>query len=117
MACNPSFGGVGKGHLVREIDALDGVCARLCDQAGIQFRMLNMSKGPAVWGPRAQVDRDLYRNAMQKEMALTPGLSVHEGTVEDLIVDRTRSPPTVVGIRLEDGTEVRADAVVSRLTQ
>eukprot|EP00037_Helgoeca_nana_P023480 m.243764 g.243764 ORF g.243764 m.243764 type:complete len:686 (+) comp26365_c0_seq10:106-2163(+) len=112
MACNPSFGGVGKGHLLREIDALDGVCSRLCDHAGIQFRVLNHSKGPAVWGPRAQVDRDMYRDAMQKEIGGTPGLTVHEGTVEDLVVDKTQDPPKVVGIRLADGTEVTASAVV-----
>eukprot|EP00055_Hartaetosiga_balthica_P015906 m.97592 g.97592 ORF g.97592 m.97592 type:complete len:701 (-) comp8990_c0_seq3:2133-4235(-) len=84
MSCNPSFGGIGKGHLLREIDALDGLSPRICDHAGIQFRVLNKSKGPAVWGPRAQIDRDLYKQRMQKEILAIKGLDVIEDTVEDL---------------------------------
>jgi tRNA uridine 5-carboxymethylaminomethyl modification enzyme len=108
MSCNPAIGGLGKGHLVREIDALDGLMGRVADAAGIQFRLLNRSKGPAVHGPRTQVDRKLYRQVMQAEVRATPGLEVIEGGVEDLIVESDR----VQGVILGDGRSVRAGAVV-----
>jgi tRNA uridine 5-carboxymethylaminomethyl modification enzyme len=108
MSCNPAIGGLGKGHLVREIDALDGVMGRMADRAGIQFRMLNRSKGPAVWGPRAQIDRARYRAAMQAEMRDTPGLTVIEAEAEDLIFRDGR----VAGLRTGDGRQIDATAVV-----
>ncbi|CAH6780193.1 Mto1 [Phodopus roborovskii] len=86
MSCNPSFGGIGKGHLMREVDALDGLCSRICDQSGIHYKVLNRRKGPAVWGLRAQIDRKLYKQNMQEEVLNTPLLTVQEGTVEDLVL-------------------------------
>ena len=108
MSCNPAIGGLGKGHLVREVDALDGLMGRAADAAGIQFRLLNRSKGPAVQGPRAQADRRLYRRAMQEAIAATAGLSIVEGGVEDLIVRDGR----VAGVVLADGRALPAGAVV-----
>ncbi len=108
MSCNPAIGGLAKGQLVREIDALDGLMGRVADQGGIQFRMLNASKGPAVRGPRAQADRKLYRQAMQAAIAALPGLTVVEGEAADLIVDGNR----VAGVVLADGQRLPAGAVV-----
>ncbi len=108
MSCNPAIGGLGKGHLVREIDALDGIMGRIADASGIQFRLLNRSKGAAVQGPRAQIDRALYRRNMQSEILATENLSVIEGGVEDLILEGDR----VAGVVLADGSEVRGRAVV-----
>jgi tRNA uridine 5-carboxymethylaminomethyl modification enzyme len=108
MSCNPAIGGLGKGHLVREIDALDGLMGRVADAAGIQFRLLNRSKGPAVQGPRAQADRKLFRQAMQAAIRATPGLEVIEGAVEDLLVEDGE----VVGLSTADGRRFGAGAVV-----
>lgn len=108
MSCNPAIGGLGKGHLVREIDALDGVMGRIADLAGIQFRLLNRRKGPAVQGPRAQADRKIYRTQMLTEMENTPNLEIVEGEATDLIMQDGR----VAGIVLADGSEVHARAVV-----
>ncbi len=108
MSCNPAIGGLGKGHLVREIDALDGLMGRIADKSGIQFRMLNRSKGPAVWGPRAQIDRKLYREAMQDEILNHRNLTVIQDGVEDLIVNGEK----VGGVTGESETEYFATTVV-----
>jgi tRNA uridine 5-carboxymethylaminomethyl modification enzyme len=108
MSCNPAIGGLGKGHLVREVDALDGLMGRVADAAGIQFRMLNRRKGPAVRGPRAQADRKLYAAAMQAAIRETDNLCVIEGEADELAVSAGR----VNGIRLADGREIFAGAVV-----
>ena len=108
MSCNPAIGGLGKGHLVREVDALDGLMGRVADAGGIQFRMLNRRKGPAVRGPRAQADRKLYAQAMQAAITETANLSVIEGEADELIVSGGR----VTGIRLADGRDFGAGAVV-----
>ena len=112
MSCNPAIGGLGKGHLVREIDALDGLMGRVADQGGIQFRVLNRSKGAAVQGPRAQADRKLYRQAMQAAISATPGLEVIEAAVEDLIVEEGSSQRVVSGVLTADGRRLTAGAVV-----
>jgi tRNA uridine 5-carboxymethylaminomethyl modification enzyme len=108
MSCNPAIGGLGKGHLVREIDALDGLMGRVADAAGIQFRLLNRKKGPAVQGPRTQADRKLYRNAMQAEISKTPNLTVIEGEVVDLIMEGN----SVTGVSLADGAQIKSAKVV-----
>jgi tRNA uridine 5-carboxymethylaminomethyl modification enzyme len=108
MSCNPAIGGLGKGHLVREIDALDGLMGRVADQGGIQFRVLNRRKGPAVRGPRAQADRKLYAAAMQQAIRETPNLTVIEAEVDDLLVQNNR----ISGVRLAASREIQAGAVV-----
>ncbi|MBO6281593.1 MAG: tRNA uridine-5-carboxymethylaminomethyl(34) synthesis enzyme MnmG [Alphaproteobacteria bacterium] len=108
MSCNPAIGGLGKGHLVREIDALDGVMARVIDKAGIQFRMLNLSKGPAVRGPRAQADRDLYKKYMLEELQNIPNLSIKEAAAEGLLFEQDK----IAGVILADGTSVKSASVV-----
>ncbi len=110
MSCNPAIGGLGKGHLVREIDALDGVMGRVADKAGIQFRLLNSSKGPAVQGLRTQADRKLYRQAMQAELLNYENLTVREGAVEGLLY--RENPVSVTGVTTADGGAFTAGAVV-----
>jgi tRNA uridine 5-carboxymethylaminomethyl modification enzyme len=109
MSCNPAIGGLGKGHLVREVDALDGLMGQVADRAGIQFRMLNRRKGPAVRGPRAQADRSLYRQAMQAAISASPRLTVVEGEAADLIL---AEHGRVAGVQLRDGGTISAAAVV-----
>ncbi|KAF2720505.1 glucose-inhibited division protein A subfamily [Polychaeton citri CBS 116435] len=117
-SCNPSFGGIGKGTMLREIDALDGLVGRITDKAGVHFRVLNMKKGPAVWGPRAQIDRTLYKQNMKDEMLSYPGLIFKEGKVADIVVDR--SPEAMVegrhgkitGVRLESGEIISTKNVI-----
>ena len=108
MSCNPAIGGLGKGHLVREIDALDGIMAEAIDRAGIQFRMLNKSRGPAVHGPRAQADRALYRKAVQDLLADYDNLTILEGAVASFITDKG----AITGVKLEDGRAVSCHSCV-----
>src|SRR5438876_3635216 len=108
MSCNPAIGGLGKGHLVREIDALDGLMARVADRGGIQFRVLNRRKGPAVRGPRAQADRRLYAAAMQDAIRGTPNLTVIEAEAEDILI----AGGSACGLELADGRKIAAAAVV-----
>ncbi|KAI8320289.1 putative MTO1 protein [Martensiomyces pterosporus] len=131
MSCNPSFGGIGKGILVREVDAMDGLCGRMADLGGVQFRILNRSKGPAVHGPRAQVDRVLYKRSMYQTLSSYPGLTLKSGSVADILLERPSSidesslralasqdsadaqtSASVTGIRLESGEIIRARKVV-----
>ncbi|KAJ5936929.1 hypothetical protein N7466_003379 [Penicillium verhagenii] len=117
-SCNPSFGGIGKGTMIREVDAMDGVAGRIIDKAGVMFRMLNRSKGPAVWGPRAQIDRDLYRKHMTEELVGTQNLSIVEGKVADIVVSKNGVENTpgaqgkIVGVRLESGEVIPTGRVV-----
>jgi tRNA uridine 5-carboxymethylaminomethyl modification enzyme len=108
MSCNPAIGGLGKGHLVREIDSMDGIMGLAADQAGIQFRLLNRGKGPAVQGPRAQADRNVYRHSVQKLLNLQENLSVLEGEVSDFYV----SKDTVLGVKLKDESIIKSKAVI-----
>ncbi len=108
MSCNPAIGGLGKGHLVREIDAMDGIMGRAGDKAGIQYRLLNRRKGPAVQGPRTQADRKLYRQAVQAMLAEEPNLTIVEGEAAELLIAEQRC----TGLRLADGSEITAKAVV-----
>lgn len=112
MSCNPAIGGLGKGHLVREIDALDGIMGVVADQSGIQFRLLNRRKGPAVQGPRCQSDRKLYKEAMQHILFDYPNLTVQCGAVEDLIVSHDQDKPVISGVILSDGSQIQSKTVI-----
>ncbi len=108
MSCNPAIGGIAKGHIVREIDALGGIMGRVIDRTGIQFRLLNRSRGPAVQSPRAQADRALYRTEMRRVLEATPNLHLRQGVVIDLIIQNN----TIVGVELEDTRYFGAKSVV-----
>jgi tRNA uridine 5-carboxymethylaminomethyl modification enzyme len=108
MSCNPAIGGIAKGHLVREIDALGGIMGRVADRTGIQFRLLNRSRGPAVQSPRAQADRSLYRTEMRKMLEHTPNLQLRQGMVADLLVEKAK----IRGVEMQDGRRIAARAVV-----
>lgn len=115
-SCNPSFGGIGKGTMLREVDALDGVVGRIVDKAGVQFRVLNRKKGPAVWGPRAQIDRALYKRYMREEITGYKNLAVVEGSVADIVLDREGVEKgrhgRIAGVRLESGEVIPTRNVV-----
>jgi tRNA uridine 5-carboxymethylaminomethyl modification enzyme len=112
MSCNPAIGGIGKGQMVREIDALGGIMGRCIDRAGIQFRMLNRSKGPAVWAPRAQADRGLYAEAVQNVLAEARGLEIIEGLVDEIEVVEGDGRRRVSAVRLADGRTLPCSAVI-----
>src|SRR6187200_2681353 len=107
MSCNPAIGGIAKGHLVREIDALGGIMGRVIDRTGIQFRLLNRSRGPAVQSPRAQADRSLYRIEMRRVLEATPNLHLRQGLVVNLIVENNK----VIGAEMQDSRRLGAEAV------
>ncbi|UNI16255.1 Mitochondrial Translation Optimization [Purpureocillium takamizusanense] len=117
-SCNPSFGGIGKGTIIREIDALDGLAGRMIDKAGVQFHMLNRRKGPAVWGPRAQIDRSLYKKYMKEELSLYPNLSIVLGSAADIVLSTPDFPPAdgankaIAGVRLDCGRILRTTRVI-----
>ncbi|KAI0413718.1 mitochondrial translation optimization protein [Xylaria grammica] len=117
-SCNPSFGGIGKGTILREIDALDGVAGRIIDKSGVQFKVLNRAKGPAVWGPRAQIDRALYQKHMREELQTYPNLSIILGSVSDIVVDENMTGPNraaksrITGVRLETGEIIPTTQVI-----
>jgi len=108
MSCNPAIGGIAKGHLVREIDALGGIMGRVADRTGIQFRLLNRSRGPAVQSPRAQADRAQYRREMRSTLENTANLCLRQGMVTDLLVQDRK----VLGVAMQDGRRIRATAVI-----
>src|ERR1700734_1185727 len=108
MSCNPAIGGIAKGHLVREIDALGGVMGEVTDAVGIQFRLLNTSRGPAVWSPRAQCDKKLYRQRMKEVLEAEPGLRIKQAEVAGLTLANKR----VTGVKLRDGRDLAAGAVI-----
>lgn len=112
MSCNPSFGGIGKGHLMREVDALGGVCGKICDLSGIYYKLLNKSKGPAVWGHRAQIDRSLYKNHIQNYLKQQQNLTIFCGSVEDLMLADVGTEKHCSGVLLEDGTRIAGKCVV-----
>ncbi|CZT05451.1 hypothetical protein WAI453_005013 [Rhynchosporium graminicola] len=114
-SCNPSFGGIGKGTMLREVDALDGVAGRIIDKAGVQFKVLNRKKGPAVWGPRAQIDRELYQKYMREELERYPNLAIVQGSVADIIVTHEEGQVPrgkITGVRLESGEIIQTNHVV-----
>lgn len=112
MSCNPSFGGIGKGHLIKEIDALGGVCGECCDESGVQYKILNKRRGPAVWGWRAQIDRSFYKKSVQSKLEGLANLTIIEGSVDDLIINYCTEKPKVEGILLENGSEIRSKSVI-----
>ncbi|MEE9603286.1 MAG: FAD-dependent oxidoreductase, partial [Thermoguttaceae bacterium] len=112
MSCNPAIGGVGKGQIVREIDAMGGAMGRAIDASGIQFRMLNQRKGPAMHGPRAQADKQAYRRQIKRTLQKQPGLTLRQETVEDLLVDDSGDRRRVAAVRVAGGATYRAAAVV-----
>ena len=112
MSCNPAIGGIAKGHLVREVDALGGVMGEVADATGIQFRLLNTSRGPAVWSPRAQCDKALYRVRMREVLEAQKDLFIKQAEVVDLIVEQSGSERTVRGLKLRDGRTIHAAATI-----